>query len=283
MFQLPQRIALKRSRVDDDDDAPILAERHCDKKHRNHASCLSPPENFFQTKTLSFSQNRANSPCLPALTPGHSDESGCDSPELPAYSDTDMDDCIEDDFNAMRSNPNSPALPFMLPERRNPRHHETEPSTGRVPTPIYGHFPPKITSNEPSGIPSNIRPTTLEELRAASVNARRSMAQRDVGRDMPSPIREDEMAMTPTTVAGNRLSRLHVSGRGGNDDGMDMDSPTTLDPQRHAAAMAAADSKPGRARSGAITGKKKFHMGFREDCPKCIARVPGHNAHFLPS
>ncbi|KAL0264174.1 hypothetical protein SLS55_000120 [Diplodia seriata] len=278
MFQLPQRMALKRPRADDDDDASIHVDRHYTKKHRNDGPCPPPPENFFQNKTLSFSQNRANSPCLPALTPGHSDESGCDSPELPAYADTDMEDCMEDDFNAMRSNPNSPALPFMLPERLSPRHRETEPSTGRIPTPIYGHFPPKITSNEPT----NIRTTTLQELRAASMNARRSIANRDVGRDMPSPIREDDMALTPTTVAGNRLSRLHVSGRGGDDhDGMEMDSPT-FESQRHAPA-AAADSKPGRARSGAITGKKKFHMGFREDCPKCQARVPGHNAHFLPS
>ncbi|KAB2579930.1 hypothetical protein BFW01_g2521 [Lasiodiplodia theobromae] len=271
MFQLPQRMALKRPRADDDDDVSI---RHFEKKHRNDTACPPPPEHFFHTKTLSFSQNRANSPCLPALTPGHSDESGCDSPELPAYADTDMDDCMEDDYGALRSNPNSPAVPFMLPERLNPRQHQSDPSTGRIPTPIYGHFPPKITSNEP---PSDIRTTTLEELRAASANARRSMAQRDVGRDMPSPIREDDMALTPTTLAGNRLSRLHFSGRG-DSDGMDMDSPT-FEPQRHLAA----ESKSGRARSGAITGKKKFHMGFREDCPKCLARVPGHNAHFLPS
>ncbi|KAL1635322.1 hypothetical protein SLS56_001745 [Neofusicoccum ribis] len=250
MFQLPQRMALKRQR--DDEDSPA-AELHYEKN-----------------KSLSFSQNRANSPCLPALTPGHSDESGCDSPELPAYADTDMEDCIEDDYGALRSNPHSPAVPFMLPERLNPRQHQADPSTGRIPTPIYSHFPPKITSNEPS----EIKTTTLEELRAASANARRSMAQRDVGRDMPSPIREDDMALTPTTITGNRLSRLHFSGPG--DDGMDMDSPT-FDPHRHA------ESKTGRARSGAITGKKKFHMGFREDCAKCQARVPGHNAHFLPS
>lgn len=282
-------MALKRLHEDDDDDChhdarfdkvcccprPLLVSaptNNTPQKHRTDSACPPPPpqDHFFQNKALSFSQNRANSPCLPALTPGHSDESGCDSPELPAYADTDMEDCIEDDYGALRSNPNSPAVPFMLPERFNPRQQQSDPSTGRIPTPIYGHFPPKITSNEPS----NIRTTTLEELRAASASARRTMAQRDIGRDMPSPISEDEMALTPTTMTGNRLSRLHFCGR--SDDGMDMDSPMP-ESQR------SPDSKQGRARSGAITGKKKFHMGFREDCPKCQARVPGHNAHFLPS
>lgn len=207
------------------------------------------------------------------MTPTHSDESGCDSPELSPYADTDMDDCAEDDYQALHSNPNSPAVPFMLPERLNPRQPHADPSTGRMPTPIYSHFPQKITSNEPAAI----RTTTLEELRAASANARRSMAQRDLPRDMPSPIREDGMPLTPTSMTGNRLSRLHFYGSG-DDDGMDMDSPTF---ETHPASSP--ESKMGRARSGAVMGKKKFHMGFREDCAKCQARVPGHNAHFLPS
>jgi hypothetical protein len=77
---------------------------------------------------------------------------------------------------------------------------------------------------------------------------------------LPSPISEDYVE-TPTDITSSQLSRLSFNG-----EDMEMDVPRT-----------------GRARSGAITAeKKKFVVGYRDDCDKCRAKVPGHWAHFLP-
>ncbi|KAK8195006.1 hypothetical protein HDK77DRAFT_156035 [Phyllosticta capitalensis] len=209
------------------------------------------------------------SPCLPALTPGHSDDSSCDSPDLPSYTlssagDTEMQDYVEDDFSITRSHPSSPALPFVLPERLNPRPH-VDPSTGRIPTPIIGSFPPKTTTHSSSDAGSM-------EIEGCSETATRRRSNNEKAHRIPSPISEDEMAMTPTTVAGSRLSRLQVA----SNENMDMDTSSHQNFGKDSSAQ-----NP-KLRSGTASGKKRFYMGYREDCPKCQAKVPGHNAHFLP-
>ncbi|KAF2135385.1 uncharacterized protein K452DRAFT_363203 [Aplosporella prunicola CBS 121167] len=278
------RMSNKRPREDDDDDPTVHHDKI--KKHRvgEAPQRAHPPVPPFLN--LHHHQIRSPSYLPPALTPGQSDDSGCDSPDLPPYmaasahSDTDMQDCYEDDFNMLRSNPNSPALPFMLPERLNPRLPTD--STGRIPTPIYGSFPPASKAALPRGS-SDISTMELEEPPTpTTTSTSTSSFTRGRGRRMPSPISENESSVaTPTSEAGSRLSRLRVSA----DEGMDVDMPSP------ASATGSGFSSPrlhdpragGRSRSGAITtGKKKFFMGFRDDCPKCLAKVPGHNAHFLP-
>lgn len=79
-------------------------------------------------------------------------------------------------------------------------------------------------------------------------------------------------AMQSSAAAVRDMSRLSVTG-----DSMDIedgplgqaDSPTAV--------------RMGRQRSGALfTEKKRFHLGYLDDCDKCRARVPGHHSHFLP-
>ena len=78
---------------------------------------------------------------------------------------------------------------------------------------------------------------------------------------------------TPADVTSSQLSRLSFS----VEDNMELDPAAIPVP--------GTPTRTGRARSGAITaggqGKKKFVVGFREDCEKCRARMPGHWAHFL--
>ncbi|KAK8193960.1 hypothetical protein BKA81DRAFT_409509 [Phyllosticta paracitricarpa] len=256
---------MKRERDSDD---PHTSPSRAEKRFR-----AAPPPALQQSHNVmstagGLSQNPNESPCLPALTPGHSDDSSCDSPELPSYmnsaaGDTEMRDYPEDDFNITRSHPSSPALPFVLPERLNPRP-QVDPSTGRIPTPIYGSFPPKATTHRASD-PSSM------DMEESSEPASRSRPNNGRIHRIPSPISEDEMAMTPTTVAGTRLSRLQVA----SNENMEMDT-TGLDNCETACA-----AKGVKARNGA-KANKKFYMGYRDDCPKCQAKVPGHNAHFLP-
>jgi len=84
---------------------------------------------------------------------------------------------------------------------------------------------------------------------------------------MPSPITEGDMD-AHTTLTGSQLARLSMSG---DDMEMDNDFP----------ASTPTTPKKGRARSGAFTEKRKYVVGYREDCEKCRNHVPGHYSHFL--
>jgi hypothetical protein len=145
----------------------------------------------------------------------------------------------------------SPPSPYqqhtwLRPAKLNsPSVHESF-SGGRIPTPIHTTFvigaPPR-TASAPTFHHQHIN------------EARSSMVA-----PLPSPISEDYVE-TPTDITSSQLSRLSFNG-----EDMEMDIPRT-----------------GRARSGAITAeKKKFVVGYRDDCDKCRAKVPGHWAHFLP-
>lgn len=96
---------------------------------------------------------------------------------------------------------------------------------------------------------------------------RNRLEQRDHA--MPSPITEGDMDAT-TTLTGSQLARLSVSG------GEDMDTDEGL------VVETSTTPRKGRARSGAFTEKRKYAVGYREDCEKCRNRVPGHYSHFLP-
>ena len=126
---------------------------------------------------------------------------------------------------------------------------------------------------------------------------------------MPSPISEDEVEPdTPTAFTQSQLSRLTVdSGHNSLRGSVERDATATSagwpgnkdwnkngewgkdeNMEEEGAGHDGDDVAPvplarkGRARSGAFTGKGRFSMGFREDCEKCRARIPGHYSHFLP-
>ena len=119
---------------------------------------------------------------------------------------------------------------------------------------------------------------------------------------LPSPISEGD----PDALAGGRLARLSVVG----DDAMDFESgeavksvatsPTKIDVNTQDSAIVQTSSveplNPARTDLPAATGstherrrsltapsdKRRFSMGYRDDCEKCRMRVPGHFSHFLP-
>ena len=119
---------------------------------------------------------------------------------------------------------------------------------------------------------------------------------------LPSPISEGD----PDALAGGRLARLSVVG----DDAMDVESEEAgksvassamrvdestrdnatvqktsvqLFSPAKADRSATTHSTHERRRSLTIpSDKKRFCMGYRDDCEKCRLRVPGHFSHFLP-
>jgi hypothetical protein len=95
---------------------------------------------------------------------------------------------------------------------------------------------------------------------------------------MPSPISEDEdLPDTPTALTQSQLERLRVTPIV---ETMDVENygDTYIDPPPGAVTT----PTRGRKRSGALSGKGRFLMGYRDDCEKCRQRVPGHYSHFLP-
>ncbi|KAF2396264.1 hypothetical protein EJ06DRAFT_560205 [Trichodelitschia bisporula] len=96
---------------------------------------------------------------------------------------------------------------------------------------------------------------------------------------MPSPIAE-------CADAERGLSRLSFGGEG---EGMDVDydgggvRSAGLEGGDCWADGIVSPVTPGRKRSGAMVNgeKRKVFFGWREDCEKCRARVPGHLAHYL--
>jgi len=120
---------------------------------------------------------------------------------------------------------------------------------------------------------SDIPPiTTAMNTTRTTLLMRHRVEQRDHA--MPSPITEGDIDPTAALLTGSQLARLSMSGNGSDHDTMDTDeSPATETPTT---------PRKGRARSGAFTEKRKYVVGYREDCEKCRHRVPGHYSHFLP-
>jgi hypothetical protein len=214
--------------------------------------------------------------------------------------DMDMDmDMDETDFDFVGSPPpDSPAVhafrpPQMRPAMLNPSLFDQDSgshSTARIPTPMYPSFPATSRTAPPSsisggGYPSsgivcntllNVPKNPILQTPPISKKKHAYIEQQDRNHRMPSPISEDEdLPDTPTAFAQSKLSRLTVASsipenmevedaqRGPESPGITR-TPTT-----------------GRKRSGALSSRGRFSIGFRDDCEKCRHRVPGHFAHFI--
>lgn len=213
-----------------------------------------------------------------------SEPSGGNSPasfmSLPAPAEfADVDMSIDGNVSiAGSASPESPYRhhnPFLRPMKLN-SHDQFH--GGRIPTPIHSTFqigaPPRSLSlglgNEfgdpmlPGGFSRQHRPRLSNE----------------TDHRMPSPITED-YSETPTELTSSQLSRLSVSQNSMEDDDMDMD--TMMSSQQTPPVSPSGRGRIGRARSDAIsTGhSKRVVFGYRDDCAKCRARMPGHWAHFL--
>jgi hypothetical protein len=178
----------------------------------------------------------------------------------------------------------------------------------RVPTPIHNNF---FTNGVP-GVPRSssdmsnldLEDVAPEPVRSPMAPPPRRFGQRD--HPMPSPIRESLLspalhspslhspslhspslqsprgslvsptsngAMETSIAAANQMSRLSM-----NSERMETDEA-----QKENVGDNGVSPRKGRARSGAIYREKMvFAYGYRSDCEKCRARVPGHNSHYLP-
>jgi hypothetical protein len=194
----------------------------------------------------------------------------------------------------------SPPTPIQTPSRPAklaPAPYRGLLSEARVPTPIHDNFFPGGIPGIPrsSGDVSNM---DLEDSMPQTVRSpmapppTRRFALRD--HPMPSPIREalhspslqspranlmsptQSGAMETSIAAATQLSRLSMGGDG-------TEAMETDEVQKENLIANGLSPKKGRARSGAISSQKMaFSYGYRGDCDKCRARVPGHNAHYLP-
>ncbi|KAF2731836.1 hypothetical protein EJ04DRAFT_442212 [Polyplosphaeria fusca] len=246
-------------------------------------------------------------PNLDAMTCSHSDDDANSPASIqddtflfsPRDTTLDMDMAMDDDDLDIISSqpPDSPMHAFTLrPAKLNPDLFAapTMNASGRIPTPIYPNFQRSSSGMSGLGYPSSGMAggfhTSNDFLSIPSSNTilapppprkQAHMPDQDRSRRMPSPISEDEdLPDTPTALTQSQLSRLSVASHANSPDAV-MDFEAEL----------AADLPPppgiittprGRKRSGAFTGKGRFSMGYREDCEKCRARIPGHYAHFLP-
>jgi len=234
------------------------------------------------------------------MTPAHSDHSEENSPaslhddplvfSSPPHHGMDyamqMDE-DEDEFDVITSQP--PESPFIAtnfrPAKLNSdlfRRDSAMNSTDRVPTPMYPTF--NTGGMNGLGYPSsgmaggmNMGNTFLKPSYSAPrmlpppKKQGNSQEDQDRSRRMPSPISEDEdIPDTPTALTQSQLSRLSVTTHYNPADQMDADMGLMPPTPR------------GRKRSGALLGTGRFSMGYRDDCEKCVQRVPGHYSHFLP-
>lgn len=250
-------------------------------------------------------------PNLEAVTSTYSDHSEANSPasvrdhhiyfSSPANADEDVDMDMEDDLDIIGSQPpDSPFVQsFMRPAKLDSTLFGRDSSvnnTGRIPTPIYPSFHASRgsgsvagmgalgfpnsgfaggmgTENKYLGVPSN------SILHTPPVPRKKPQVDHDRSRRMPSPISEDEdIPDTPTALTQSQLSRLSVTSFA---EQMDMETTNWSESGMAPPPGVVTTPTRGRKRSGALSGKGRFSMGYREDCEKCRQRVPGHYAHFL--
>ncbi|KAI9845043.1 MAG: hypothetical protein M1838_001923 [Thelocarpon superellum] len=156
------------------------------------------------------------------------------------------------------------------------------PSTQtRLPTPIFGSFflhPPSARRNRDSNLIAEDPNDPMSKYR----NLER--------RGLPSPISEgDDGLLSPLSGAGTMMGRLGVGTSEAlveEEDGVERmevvpDTPTTPTefPRRGRSRSRRADGKD--CAEGPGEGKPVLSMGYRADCEKCIAKVPGHYSHVI--
>ncbi|KAF2268053.1 hypothetical protein CC78DRAFT_576604 [Lojkania enalia] len=298
-----------RKRTRDDDDSDSDGERYL-KKTRPWSiqTSFNGSSNYLSSSALPlrtpFTPSPESSvPHLDAMTPA-SEQSEANSPASiedepylfsPRHNSMDVDMGMDDDLDIINSQPpDSPMAPFHLrPAKLNPDLFSSGlNNTGRMPTPIYPTFhAPRGTGMAGLGYPSSglaggshsvfgvSNPDNHPILQPPPPRKQPQLDQ-DRSRRMPSPISEDEdLPDTPTALTQSQLSRLSVTSHTGNPpDSMDTEGNADMTAQ-----LPGAGTTPtrGRKRSGAFTGKGRFSMGYRDDCEKCRARIPGHYSHFL--
>ncbi|KAI9703524.1 MAG: hypothetical protein M1820_005828 [Bogoriella megaspora] len=275
-FQEPgKKLRLSLFTSDESFNGPQTHPFHLSASPQEIPTSITPGAEDMMTPATQHLERHSSMPteplAFPRATGGWRSPSTSASGDLP---DLEMDDDDEDsDIDATGSQPSlsprpwaRPPIPFSRPSwpasRPSalpgcPTINEPNQLSGRIPTPIYSTF-----NMEAPGVPREglgiSRPTPVKP-----ININRLRVEAD--RPLPSPITED--LNSPAHLTANQFSKLGMC-----DEEMDMDGQEPKSP----------GFRTGRARSDAITEKKRFAMGYRQDCIKCQTRVPGHFSHFLP-
>ncbi|KAI9757292.1 MAG: hypothetical protein M4579_003503 [Chaenotheca gracillima] len=157
----------------------------------------------------------------------------------------------------------------------------------RLPTPMFGSFPTsssstRQTKRDTSEHSENDDPSLSSE--TSEVVHRRQVQHRR----LPSPIseRDDPLSPMDTSEAGEMMGRLEVRNRTNGSHSRRSDSAMDFERSQSDDRDTSRESERGRARYRPDVEKRTkpvLTMGFRADCEKCRARVPGHYSHVLPA
>ena len=210
------------------------------------------------------------------------------SQETTADADFDMADSgpFCNDYLAHETdNSQSAAAPQPRPSISSRAVHNT--AGGRIPTPIYNHFPSADDIAMSVDTPESI---DVDDLDMAATSSQ--AGQQDFDRELmllrrhrlPSPISEDETMISPTSGAGGMLGRLNVCNNG--PECVSGSRGWGVSEQPHGRYEGSAEPRgwwKGKAKEKehGKTGKTILSMGYRADCEKCRTRVPGHWSHFI--
>ena len=153
--------------------------------------------------------------------------------------------------------------PSASPRTLLPQEHKPLPdsaNTGRLPTPIYGHFQQTAQNLQiPMTATDTTPPRSAKDM---------EYEQYLHSRRMPSPISEDEAMDLPVAPKNSPLETSAPLETGG------------LEPQPRGLRTPARMAQPLTGQSPP-KGKVMFSMGFRADCELCRNRVPGHSNHIF--
>ena len=174
------------------------------------------------------------------------DMGGCQSPTSPAPSDSRAASFANDPYVSSQSSQNI----F---------------SGGRIPTPRWGHFRSIDTSIDMIDAPIMTENPSATQVEPGYVHKQR--------RRLPSPISEDEsMLFSANTVSPSGMTEEMMNRLDVRLDGSCSPTEDVLRVERLPAEEAA---------SIQTRSKAKLLMGYRADCEKCRARVPGHYNHVI--
>ncbi|KAF2473036.1 uncharacterized protein BDR25DRAFT_282220 [Lindgomyces ingoldianus] len=310
---------MKRARENDsdsDDERHIKKTRPWNIRAHSNGRAHFPSPSSLPLRHSFTPSPPCSTPDFEEITPAPSEASEANSPAPPQEDriifssphdgmDMDLDLTMDDDdFDIIGSQPpDSPLVPFALrPAKLNPQiiADSASNNTGRIPTPIYPNFhtprgPMSIAGMAGFNYPNSgmaggftsdntylgVPPVPIQQPPASRKNSRDH--DQDRSRRMPSPISEDEdIPDTPTALTQSQLSRLTVTSHNPPSEHMDVEGNTAHGGKDGPPPGVVTTPSRGRKRSGAFTGKGRFSMGYREDCEKCKAKVPGHYSHFLP-
>lgn len=188
--------------------------------------------------------------------------------------DTDLDMTDSSSTPTTLSQPSQPQYQAVLPSRAL-----QTTAVGRIPTPIYNHFPAAVGSDVHMSIEEDDHAAPFQASRVSERNLTLLRRHR-----LPSPISEDEDMVSPTSGTGGMLGRLNV------ERAADSSWAVGHGPDAHSGYEARGwwnrhgfrpDVGAERERESAKWGKTVLSMGYRADCDKCRTHLPGHWSHLI--